>query len=217
MRPIVVTVGPLAAPSANNIAASQTPSGAGDLTLTAGALAGTTPDTPRRVLITTSADETSKTFTVYGTDWNNNSISEVVNGVNATTVYTKYDFKSVTRIAVSAALAGAVTVGTNGVASSRPVFLDSYAFAQSHIQVSVSGTASFTVRETNDNPDSPTNPVAYPSINWVDSSIAAFVTGTATAMGDIPATPAFIQLLMNSNTNPAAVTMTVIQSGSVPQ
>ena len=75
-------------------------------------------DAPRQVLITTTADETSKTFTIKGTDWAGSPISEVIAGVNNSTVASVLSYATVTSIVVSAALAGAVTVGTNGVASS---------------------------------------------------------------------------------------------------
>ena len=80
MRPIVVTVGPLAAASANNIALSQTPGGAGALTLNGSLVVGGVAilDVPRQVRITTTADETAKTFTIKGTDWAGSPISEVM-------------------------------------------------------------------------------------------------------------------------------------------
>ena len=215
MRPIVVQVGPLAAPNAANIAASQTPGAAGNLTLTAGAIAGTTPDTPRRVLVTTHADESGKTLTISGTDWNNTPITETMTGPNNTTGYTTYDFKTVTQIAVSAAFAGAVTVGTNGIASSRPIFLDPWSIPQTSIQVTVSGTINYTVQQTLDDPNSPTNPVAYTSVTWVNHPDSNLASATATAQGNYAYVPRMMRILVNSNTNPATVVMTVIQSNVV--
>lgn len=216
MRPIVVQVGPLAAPSATNIAGSQTPGAAGNLTLTAGAIAKTTPDTPRRVLVTTSADESAKTLVITGTDWNNTIISETMTGPNNTTAYTNYDFKTVTQIAVSAAFTGAVTVGTNGIASSRPIFIDPWAPSQTSLQVVVSGTINYSVQQTLDDPDSPTNAVAYTSVTWVSHPDASLVAATATAQGNYAYSPRMVRILVNSNSNPGSVVMTVIQSSVVP-
>ena len=215
MRSVSVQVGPLAAPNAANIAGSQTPSGAGNLTLTAGAIAGTTPDTPRRVLFTPAGAEASNgtIWTIYCTDWNNTTISETVAGVdNPSTIYTVYDFKTVTRIAVNKAQAGAVTVGTNGIASSRPVNLDNLAFPQTSIQVTVSGTINYTVRQTLDDPNAANNPVAYTAITWVNHPDSSLVSATGTEQGNYAYMPAFVQLLVNSNTNPGYAVMTVIQS-----
>lgn len=215
MKPIVVTVGPLATPSANNIAASQTPGAAGDLTLTAGAIAGTTPDNSRRVLFTPAGAEAtnSTVWTVYGTDWNGNSISEVVNGVNnPTTVYTVYDYKTVTRIAVNKAQAGAVTVGTNQIASSRPIFLDTWAPAPTSLQVSVAGTVNYTVRQSLDDPNTISG--GYGAVTWVNYPDASLVAAVATAQGNYAYLPRIVQLLLNTETAGAGhyVTLTVIQA-----
>lgn len=211
MLPRIVTVGPLATASANNIATSQTPAGVGNLTLTAGALAGTTPDKPRRVLFTPAGAESGNgtVWTVYGTDWNNNTISETVNGVNnPSTVYTNYDFATVTRIAVNKAQAGAVTVGTNTIASSRPIFLDTFAPAPTAIQVDVSGTVNFTVRQSLDNPNALSG--GYPAVTWINHPDAALVAATGAVQGNYAYLPFMCQLLLNSGTG--TVSMTIIQA-----
>lgn len=108
-----------AAVDADGIAQSQTPAGAGNLTLNGALVTGGVGvlDIARRVLVTTVADESGKTLTITGTNRYGDSISEVMTGPNATTAYTELDFKTVTQVAVSAAFTGAVTVGTNAVAS----------------------------------------------------------------------------------------------------
>lgn len=76
-----VTVGPIAAADADGICASQTPT-AGPLLIN-GALASggsVTLDVQRRVLITTVSDESGTSFTITGTNWQGNAISEVVPG-----------------------------------------------------------------------------------------------------------------------------------------
>lgn len=211
MRPITVTVGPLVAAAANNIAGSQTPSGAGNLTLSAAAIAGTVPDTARRVLFTPAGAEAGNgtVWTIYGTDWNGNTISETVNGVNSpSTAQTVYDYRTVTRIAVNMAQAGAVTVGTNGVASSRPIFLDSFAPAPTSIQVTVSGTVNYTVRQSLDNPNTISG--GYAASTWVNHPDSTLVAATGTAQGNYAYLPQMCQVLLNSGTG--TVTMTVIQA-----
>ncbi len=211
MRSIIVTVGPLVTAAANNIAASQTPGAAGNLTLTAAAIAGTVPDVARRVLFTpVGAEATNGTvWTLSGTDWNNNSISEAVNGTNApTTAQTVYDYKTVAQIAVNKAQAGAVTVGTDGVASSRPIFLDTFAPAPTSIQVTVVGTVNYTVQQSLDNPNSITG--GYTAVTWVSHPDSALVGATGTAQGNYAYLPYITRVLLNSGTG--SVTMTVIQA-----
>lgn len=109
----------LAAAVSNGVALSQTPGGAGNLTLNGSLVSGgvATFDVARRVAITSASNISNRTLTFTGTDRYGNTQTEILTGPNATTVYTTKDFKTVTQIAISGAAAGALTVGTNGVAS----------------------------------------------------------------------------------------------------
>ena len=75
----------------------------------------------RKIGITSDADDSGITFTITGTDVNGKALSEVVTGPSSTTVYstnsTAANFKSVTKIATSAATTGNITVGTAAVAA----------------------------------------------------------------------------------------------------
>lgn len=115
----IVLTKSLSAASANCICQSQTPSGAGNLTLNGSAVSGgvATLDTQRRVLFTFAGNETGHTFKVTGTREGGIVISESVGGTIAGTVATNLDFLTVTEITISAAAAGAIQVGTNGVGS----------------------------------------------------------------------------------------------------
>lgn len=210
MLPRTVTVGPLASAAANNIAASQTPLGAGNLTLNGSLVVSGVAilDTPRRVLFTPAGAEgtNSTVWTVYGTDWNNNTVSETVAGVNnPSTVYTAYDYKTVTRIAVNKAQAGAVTVGTNGVASSRPIFLDNFAPAPTALQLDVSGTVNATVRQSLDNPNTLFG--GYTAVTWLNHPDTALVGATAAAQGNYAYLPQMVQLLLNSGSGTVSLTV----------
>lgn len=211
MTPIRLTVGALATADDDGICASQTPSGAGNLTI-AGALASggsVTLDKPRRILVTTGSDESAKTLTIYGTNWYGQSITETMTGPNATTGYTTYDFATVTRVAVSAAFTGAVKVGTNGIASSPPIFLDPYGLGPTSIQVVVSGTVNYTIQQSLDDPNS----VGYTSTTWVSHPDTAVAAATASAQSNYAYAPRVARLLLNSGTGSA--TLTIIQSGSI--
>lgn len=214
MQPITVTVGPLDAADTNIICETQTPAGAGNLTLDGDAVVDGVAvlDEPRRVLFTPAgAEATNETvWTIYGTDWNGNSVSETVAGVNnPSTAQSLYDYATITRIAVNKAQAGAVIVGTSSVASSRPILLDTFAPAPTALQVTVSGTVNYTVQQSLDDPNSISG--GYAAMTWVNHPDAAALVGaTATAQGNYAYLPRAVRVTLNSGTG--SITMTVIQA-----
>jgi hypothetical protein len=156
-NPTVVTL-QLTAGVANGIAASQTPSGAGNLTingsLTAAGVATLTP--PRRVIITSNGADGAVVFGLYGTNGSGAPISETITGVASTTVASVYDYATVTRISVSGATAGNITAGTNGTASTPWVFDDFGTSWHLSVACSITGTGTtptFTVEHTYDDPN----------------------------------------------------------------
>lgn len=216
MRPITVTVGPLAAPAANNICLSQTPSGTTALTLNGALVSGGAAilDTPRRVLVTVTADEHTKTLTFVGTTFANAPATEVLTMPASGTVFTVVDYKTITSITPSASFSGAITVGTNGVASSPWVAFDAWAAGNISFQVDVSGTVNYTAQQTLDDPNSPTNAVALASVTWANSADANVVAATAAKQSNYLFIPAYARILLNSQTNPGFVTATYLQAGS---
>lgn len=219
MRTITAVVGPLAAASANNIALSQTPGAAGALTLNGSTVSAgvSTLDNARRVLITTA--DTTHTFTVTGTTPTGSVISEVV-GPITTSAATAQDFKTVTSVTINGGATAAVTVGTNGIASTPWVRLDEWANPAVSIQCDVSGTVNYTVQSTLDDPNSPTNPVLPSAVAWVNSPDTAAVTATGqiqTSYGGFNAyaamCPAFVRVTLNSGTG--TVTANITQNSVV--
>lgn len=200
MRPVTVTVGPLATASANNICTSQTPTGAFTLngTLVSGGVA--TLDTPRRILFTAASNESAKTITIVGTDWNYAPQTEVITGPNATTGYTNLDFRTVTSITISAAATGAFTVGTNTIASSMWVRLDSYALGQVAIQCTATGTVNYTVQQTLQDPNNPLVGLAPYQVVWINTSDVAAVGATASIQTNYGYAPLFARVTLNSGT-----------------
>lgn len=106
----------------SGLATAQAVATAKDLTLTAGTgvttrtrLDGTVEyilDTPRTVSVDSSGvGDTTQTATVYGYDVYGQAMSEAVALNGTTEVYTTKAFKSVTRIAISAATAGNINAG----------------------------------------------------------------------------------------------------------
>ena len=212
MRPIVVTAGPLASAAATAVCASQTPAAAGALTINGSLATGGVAylGTAQRLAFASASNDSGQTFTITGTNWAGNIISETLTGPNATTVYSILDYLTVTSIVISAAATGAITVGTGQVGGSPWVRLDEWSVGGITIQVSVSGTVNYTVYTTNDDPNSPTNPVTPASINWISGS--ALANGTTTASANISYPCSFVRCVLNSGSG--AAIMTVIQSGS---
>ena len=208
MLPISVTVGPSLASTANSIAVSQTPSGAGNLTLTA------TPfvlATPQRILFTPAGAEATNgtVWTVTGTDWNGNGVTETINGVNnPSTAQSLYDYSTVSQIAVNMAQAGAVTVGTNGVGSSRPIFLDTFAPAPTALQIDVTGTVNATVQQSLIDPNQISG--GYAAVNWINHPDPALNGITGEVQGNYAYIPRIVRILLNSGSG--SVTLTVIQA-----
>jgi hypothetical protein len=163
-------------------------------------------DTPRRVLITT-ADTTHK-FTVTGTGPTGVAQSEVVGPITST-AYTNLDYATVTSIAVNGTLTAAVTVGTNGVASTPWVKFDEWANGVISIQCDATGTVNYTIQSTLDPMDNP-NPAGAVWINTNDP-IGVGATGSIQTNFQFP--PAFARVLLNSGTG--SVFVDFVQQGSV--
>lgn len=217
MQPITVSVGPLAAASANNIALSQTVSGASNVVLDGALVTGGVAylDTPRRVKITSAGNDSGITFTVYGTWINGSSISETVQGTSGSSVSTTLDFATVTQITTSGSTSvSGITVGTSGVASSRWVRFDSWALPNVNFQVDVSGTVNYTIQTTNDDPNDPFSPVSLVNVTWFSSTDANVVNQTAAKQSSFTNAFTYARILLNSGDG--TVTATFIQYGNAP-
>lgn len=214
MRPIVVTVGPLANASATNIRTASSGS-AGALVLNGSLVSSGVAylDKPRRVLITNAADETGKTVVLTGTNWSGNAISETVTLAGIGSTASVLSYATLSSAVLSANSSGTLSIGTNGVATSPWVFIDSWAAANIAMQATVSGTVNYTIQSTLDDPNSPINPVTPALMTWVSTSDTAAVGATTTAQTNYLFSPAYIRVLLNSGTG--SVTLTVTQSNVV--
>lgn len=192
------------------------PSGNTASTVTVGTTGFALLDTARRVLFTSSGTDTGVTITLTGRDWAGLPISEtLLGGSSGVAVYSVLDYLGVTAIKLSGATAGTMSVGTNGVASSPWINTDTWAGGTCAIQCTVSGTANYTVQTTNDDPNSYGNPIARASVNW-DATNGGLIAQTTSGSYAFPAVPAWLRVLMNSQTNPGFVRMTAVQHLSVP-
>lgn len=191
MRPIQQTLTFIAA-DPNGVATAQTPTQNGNLTLD-GALAsgGTvTFSTPAKVTLTSTDDFSAVTFTVYGTDSSNQSISEAITGPNNTTVTGTTFFKTITQIATNAPSGLTTETVEAGVPNTNlgagawwP--LDIYTPNQvTTISATIlSGTATYTVQYTNEDPFDTSitqQAVSHPTANLVGASTSQ--TGFTTTL-----------------------------------
>ena len=212
MRIISATIGPIAAASANAIATAQTGAANTALTLT---LRPYALDFPRRIIITPGSgnNDSGVKFTVVGTDWNGSVVTEVLTGGNNVAVQSLYDYLTITSITPNGSTGANMTVGTNAVASTRPIFLDEWAFGQTAIQVNISGTATVTVQQSLDDPNS----VGYTNVNWVDHPDTRLVGLSSTVQGNYAYLPKVVRLLLVSGATGASfATIRLSQSAAVP-
>jgi hypothetical protein len=98
--------------------------GSGDTIVFAGTA---TLDTQRRVIITSGGNDTGINFTVNGTIDFGNAISDTFAGASGAAAASNLDFRTVTSITASGAVAGTITVGTNTVGATPWITLNTFA------------------------------------------------------------------------------------------
>jgi hypothetical protein len=117
MSPIFVyDVVPVAL-SATAVAAAQAVAAAGNLTINGASASGgvATLDVPRCLSIVSTGADTTQTATITGTDAYGIPMTETITFNSTTTVNGQKAFKTVTRVAISAALAGNASVGSTDI------------------------------------------------------------------------------------------------------
>lgn len=213
MRAIRVTSGPLTAASANNIALSAIPTSGTPITLNGSLATGgvATLDMPRRVLLTFGAEGSARTLVLTGTNWSGLTISETlaVPSGGGSTVASVLDYATLTSaLPLGGGWTAAATLGTNGVASSPWVRFDGWGVPQVVFQCVVSGTANYTVQITQDDPNSPTDPISISSMTWSSAPDPNVVAASTTQMSSFSFCPAYARVTLNSGTGSVATTFT---------
>lgn len=107
-----------------------------------------------------------------------------------------------------------VTDASGGAKSSAFVRFDEWAPGAVSIQCVKTGTANYTVQVSNDDPNSPTNPVASASMTWSNSPDTNAVGATGNIFTFLANVPLFAKILLNSGSG--SVTATMVQQGVVP-
>jgi hypothetical protein len=212
MRPIVVTVGPLASASANNIATTATPVSGTALTLNGSLVTGGVAilDTPRRILLTFGNEASNRTMVLTGTNWAGDTISEtltVASGAGGTVASVLDYAKLTSALPLGGGWTAAVTLGTNGVAASPWVRLNEWARPAIGLQLNATGTVNYTVQVSYDDPNSRANPVTPSAMVWSGT----LVGGTVDALSSLTEVALFVRTLLNSGSG--SVATTVVQYG----
>lgn len=212
-----ITVGCI---DADGICASQTPAGAGNLILN-GALTRINgesgkrdwlADVPRVVAITSAADDTGKNFTITGENSLGTATTETKAGVNGGAQTFATVWKRINNIAVDAATAGAVTVGTTATVQTQAVPVDIMSNPIDigiKVDVADTPTVTYSVQHTADNIFDPSA-----TITWTDNDTLTGIVSTdgdANYVAGITAT----RCSMTSFTA-GSLRFTVIQAGPNP-
>lgn len=108
-----------------------------------------------------------------------------------------------------------VSDASGGVKYTDLVRLDEYAPGQVGVQITVSGTVNYTLQQSMDDPNSPTNPVAQASMTWVNCADTSVVGASATKQTNYQFAPIFCRVVLNSGSG--SITATFVQAGVVPQ
>lgn len=98
-----------------------------------------------------------------------------------------------------------LTDASAGAKTSNPIIMDYFASPEVSLQVVVTGTVSWTIQQTLDNPN------AGGTITWFDHPDTNLVTQTVNRQGNYAYIPTSVRLQLNSGTGSA--TLTVVQVG----
>lgn len=202
---------------ADGICASQSPAGAGNLTLD-GALVGAdisrptyyTTTTAQQIGVTSDGDDSGNTFTVTGSGYDANSvwydsISESIAGPNATTTESTYFYTEITSIAIGGAAVGNITVGTVDEAITGIFQTGGYNDIGTNLQTVVTGTINYTIHYTlSDVQDSTVTP------SWVAAS-TDMTTATAGQTTHLDGNLRGIRGVVHSGNDAGAVALNIVQ------
>jgi len=140
----------------DGVALAQAVAAAGNLTLVS---ATVTLDTPRTIdIVSSGAGDTTQSATVYGTDCYGQTMSELIAFNGVTRVAGQKAFKTITRVAISALMAGNASVGFTDVLG-LPYRVTSRDYINFNYNATVGLLAAVTVADTTSPATTTTNDV----------------------------------------------------------
>lgn len=166
-------------------------------------------DNQRRLLFTTTGNESSNSFTVRGLNQAGFPIVEVITGPNATTTRSNLDFKIVSSIVPLVATVGTTSVGTDIGSSMWNIMNQHVSPVNIQIGCVIQGAlgVNYTVQYCYDDPNNLPSGVTFPQ-PFNHPTLAAQTTSLDGSIND----PVFaVRLQINSGTG--TVRMTTIQAG----
>lgn len=207
MRPKIIHIDPDNV-DVDGISVAAAVAAAGNLTLGGALTSGGvfTADYPRQISITSSGNDSARTFTVTGTDPNGVAQTEDITGPSATAVESTKYFKTITSIAVDAACAGNISAGTVDEFVTNTIPLKRNSNAPTVSLEGITGTINVSVEQTFSNVFDPTD------INYV-ACHADLTNATADANENLDVNATGVRLKCNSYTNTAELKMVIIQDG----
>jgi hypothetical protein len=107
-----------------------------------------------------------------------------------------------------------IVVTTSGVSTSQLARMDDWAPGPISIQCVITGTATYSVQVSNDDPNSATNPVAVGSMTWSPSPDTLATGATTSIYTTLSQVPLFIRI--NQTVGSGTVTATIVQAGIGP-
>ena len=169
---------------------------------------------PAQVTLTTSGADAGVLATLVGTDWAGEAITEVVTLVGTGTANSVLSYATVTQVSLNSATVGTVSAGFAQQGSSPWVRLDDFAPGPVSITCAITGTITYSVQQTNQDPNDPTNPVAPQSLAWLPSPDAASQGAVVSIQTVLANAPRFVRVITTAGAG--SVSMTVAQQGAVP-
>jgi hypothetical protein len=103
----------------------------------------------------------------------------------------------------------------NGVQESSWIQCDAWCNGPVSVQVTVIGTATYTVMQTLDDPNDPASPVPVANVVWFGCPNTNLVNSTVSAQTSYTSAPRYIKFVQTAGSG--IVQMTVSQNGAVPQ
>jgi hypothetical protein len=174
-----------------------------------------TGSTARQVTITSAANDSVNTFIVTGTDANGSVFSETITGPNTTTVTTNSYFRTVTSVTISGNAVGAITVGMTATASSPWARFDDFAPSNISVQCDVTGSVTYTVQTSLDDPNDTIAQTPTSLMSWVNSSDANVVAATSTQQSNFLFAPKFARVILTA-VSTGSVSSVFLQSSNGP-
>lgn len=198
------------AATTNSVATSQTPAGAGNLTLVSSSVTFGSASA-QYLTVTSTADISNRTFTFTGTNVYGNSATVTLTGPNNNTVTSTLALMTVTNVAISGAAAGAITVGNSAYAEGVMFVADmeSNPFSIGFAGILASGSPTYTVQQTYDDVLAKTYSYSSTSNTWFNHATVA--AKTTNFEGTYTAPVRGIKLTLSAA---GAVTLKLLQTGA---